>query len=125
MTQTTTTVPLVEVDVTFDPHATPPLQVAQETVPMPPGLSMLQFNLVGDASFLTKPLQWMQSESALGSPPPFMRVARLDPTTLVVTNDNRTPAGQLKTYHYMLLAFAAGKVYATDPTIINVTPGSG
>jgi hypothetical protein len=101
--------------------------VALEIISMPWGLSMLKFNLMGDgdASFLTRPLQWMQSENALGFPPPFMRVARLDPTTVVVTSDNRLPAGQVEAYHYMLLVFAWGKVYATDPTIINVTPGSG
>lgn len=121
--ETTSTVPLVEVQVTFDPTQSPPVQVDQPVVGMAPGLGLLRFNLVGAASFLSDPLQWMQSEEALGFPPLFMRVARLDPTTVLVTSDNRSPTGQAKGYHYMLLVFSEGRVYTSDPTIINVPTG--
>ena len=110
---TTSTVPLVIVQVTFDPTQTPPVRVETPEVTMSPGLGVLQFNLVGNASFLNDPLQWMQSETALGFAPPFMRAARLDSTTLVVTTDNRSPTGQAKSHRYLLVVFSEGKIYST------------
>lgn len=125
MSVETSTVPLVQVEVTFDPDRSPALQVEAGDIPMQPGLGMIEFKLSGNASFLTHPLQWLQSEVALAFPPPFMRIARMDTTTVVVTSDNRSPMGQAKSYPYMLLAFSGGKIYSTDPTIINIPPGSG
>ncbi len=117
-----TSVPLVEAEVVFDQIQEPPLMILPENVVMPAGLALLKFNLVGDASFLTHPLQWMQNEYGLSLSPPSMRVTRLDPQTVVVLSDNRTPRGQAKTFDYLLMVFSGGRIYSSDPTIINIPP---
>ncbi|MCB1036228.1 MAG: hypothetical protein KDD47_20560 [Acidobacteria bacterium] len=123
--ETSDNVPLYKVDVIFDPTEDPPVRVAEANIHMPPGLSMVEFNLVGPASFLSYPLQWMENPYGLAGPPPYMSVARLDDSTVILTNSNRTARGQADVYPYMLLVFSGGHVFATDPTIINIPPGSG
>lgn len=94
-----------------------------QKIEVPFGVQVLKLSLEGNAVFLTNPMQWLSSPTAIADRPKFISVMSIQDKECLIIDDNKTSPGQIVEVPFLVSVFSKGKIYSSgDPTLVNNPP---